>query len=308
MNEDNDDRVEEEIILDTTEEANTEIDPVEAKDDFSEKEENPEAIQEDDAENDDDEDDDRVVSIGDSEEVPAEEEHQEAPGWVKKVRKSNRRLESEVKQLKRQLEQSTKVVAKPIELGQKPSLESCHYDDTKYETELISYYERKRKVDEQTALREQAVQEQQKSWQNKQTRYVELKKEHSFKDYSEAESFVENTLNMSQQQIILSGAEDPALLVYALGKNPKKLDELAGIKDPVEFAFKVAKVESQLKVINKKAPKPEKRVTTGKAGGMSGNGDKTLDRLREEAAKTGDYTKVTAYKRQHRQKGQLDGK
>ena len=55
-------------------------------------------------------------------------------------------------------------------------------------------------------------------------------------------------------------------------------------------------MESQLKVTNKKAPAPEKRVSTGKAGGMSGNTDKVLERLRDEAAKTNDYTAVTAYK------------
>jgi len=82
-----------------------------------------------------------------------------------------------------------------------------------------------------------------------------------------------------------------------LGKNPKKLEELSKITDPVDFAFKVAKLESQLKVTDRKAPKPEKRVSSNKSGGISGNSDKTLDRLRDEAAKSGDYTKVTAYKR-----------
>ena len=295
---DNDQVVDEEVIIDNVEEGTTETDPVEPQEDFSEgEEESPATIQE---ENDDEDDEGRVVTIGDSQEVPDEEKHQETPGWIKKVRKSNRRLESENKQLKRQLEQSTKVTEKPIELGTKPTLASVDYDDEKYERELIGYYERKRKVDAQAATREEAVKVQQQTWQDKQTRYVDLKKEHNFKDYSETENLVENTLKMAQQQIILSGAEDPALLVYALGKNPKKLEELSKITDPVEFAFKVAKVESQLKVTNRKAPSPEKRVTTGKSGGMSGNSDKTLDGLREEAVRTGDYTKVTAYKKQHR--------
>lgn len=292
-------QVDEEVVVDIAEEETTETDPVVTDDVSSEEKEDPETVQENGES--DEEEDDRVVSIGDTEpeESSEGEEHQEAPGWVKKVRKSNRRLESEVKQLKRQLASKEDVKEQPVQLGAKPTLVSCGYDDAKYEQELVGYYERKRKVEEQAVVQQQVVAERAKKWQGKQERYVELKKDYNFKDYSDTEVLVENTLSVPQQQIILQGAEDSALLVYALGKNPKKLDELANVKDPVEFAFKVAKMESQLKVTNRKAPKPEKRVTTGKSGGISGNGDKTLDRLREEAAKSGDYTKVTAYKRQH---------
>jgi inosine/xanthosine triphosphate pyrophosphatase family protein len=104
-------------------------------------------------------------------------------------------------------------------------------------------------------------------------------------------------LNQTQQGIIVQGADDPALLVYALGKNPKKLQELSSISDPVDFAFKLAKLEAQLKVTNKKAPSPETRVKGAKTGVSSGSSDKVLERLRNEADKTGDYTKVLSYKK-----------
>jgi len=86
-------------------------------------------------------------------------------------------------------------------------------------------------------------------------------------------------------------------LVYALGKNPTKAAALGAIKDPVEFAFAVARLEAQLKVSEKKpATPPETRVTGN--GRVSGAVDATLERLRAEAERTGDYTKVSAYKRQ----------
>ena len=263
-------------------------------------EDEPANIQEDD----EDDEEDRVVTIGDSEpeaESEESEEHQETPGWVKKVRKSNRKLTSEnkrkdreIQQLKEQI-QGTTEKSKPVELGEKPTLANCKYDDKKYETELISYYERKRKVDEQAAQKAKAVEAQNKSWQSRQEKYVNLKQEHSFKDFEDAEELVSTTFSQTQQGIIVQGAEDAALLVYALGKNPKKLEELSKITDPVDFAFKVAKLESQLKVIDRKAPKPEKRVSSNKSGGISGNTDKTLERLREE----GDFNKIVAYKKKH---------
>jgi hypothetical protein len=87
------------------------------------------------------------------------------------------------------------------------------------------------------------------------------------------------------------------LVIYALGRNPKKAKELAEIKDPVKFAFAVAKLEKDMKVTNRKqAPAPE-RVVTG-TGRSSGAVDSQLERLREEAARTGNMTKVIAYKRQ----------
>jgi hypothetical protein len=52
---------------------------------------------------------------------------------------------------------------------------------------------------------------------------------------------------------MLQGADNPALVVYALGKNPKKAKELSEIKDPVKFAFAVAKLEKELKVTNRRA-------------------------------------------------------
>jgi len=258
-------------------------------------EEEPESIP------DEDDEEDRVVTIGDSvaeDESEETEDKPETPGWVKKVRKVNRKLESENKRLKRQLEENERAAEKiePVELGKEPTLAGCKYDDVVYKQELRAYDNRAREVEKQVADKAETVEAQNKVWQNRQEQYVNLKQEHGFKDFGEAEELVSDTFSVTQQGIIVQGAEDAALLVYALGKNPKKLEELSKISDPVDFAFKVAKLESQLKVTSRKAP----RVKTGKSGGVSGSSDKTLARLRDEAAKSGDYTKVTSYKQKLR--------
>lgn len=285
--------------VDNTEEENLEI----SEDSVNVESENePATIQD---EVDEDEEEDRIVTIGDSEPEPEEEsegeeeEKQKDPVvLVKKLRSVAKGLEKKNKALQRQLEEKTKSVEveEPIELGEEPTLKACGYDDVKYKQEIRAYDDKKKKVEEQAAKKAKVVEEQTKAWKSRQEKYVNLKKEHSFKDFEDVEATVSETLSQAQQSMIVAGADDAALLVYALGKNPKKLKELADINDLATFAFKVAKLESQLKVTDKKAPKPETRVKTGKSGGISGSSDKVLERLREDAAKSGDYTQVTAYK------------
>ncbi len=117
------------------------------------------------------------------------------------------------------------------------------------------------------------------------------------KDFEDAEAVAQELFSVTQQGVMLQGADNPALVVYALGRNPKKAKELAEIKDPVKFAFAVAKLEKDMKVTNRKSAPPPERVVTG-TGRVSGAVDSTLERLREEAARTGNMTKVIQYKRQ----------
>lgn len=243
-----------------------------------------------------DEDDEVVIQIG--EESPSsEDESEKAPEWVREVRKVNREQQREIKKLKQELEQVRGEAPKQVQLGSKPTLESADYDTDVYEKQLTDWYERKRQYDAQQEQIKLEQQKQQEAWQNVLTGYVEKKAALKVRDYDEAEAVVEDTLNTNQQGMILQGADDPALLVYALGKNPKKAQELASIHDPVKFAFAVAKLETQLKVTNRKAmAKPEKTVKG--AAPLSGSVDSTLERLRAEAERTGDYTKVIKYKRQ----------
>ena len=80
------------------------------------------------------------------------------------------------------------------------------------------------------------------------------------------------------------------------------MKELAGIQDPVKFAFAVAKLEAQLKVTPKRKPTTKVEKMIKGSGSLAGTTDKKLDRLRAEAEKTGDLSKVHAYKRQLRNK------
>lgn len=238
--------------------------------------------------------DDVVVSIG--EESPPQEEEARAPEWVRELRKANREKERKIRELEAKLN-AAPTETKPVALGKKPTLEDCDYDSEEYETKLAAWYEDKRLHDAAEADAQAQRDAEAKAWQDKLDSYAKARASLKVRDYEDAEAVALETFNVTQQGIVLQGSDNPALIIYALGKNTTKAKELASITDPVKFAFAVAKLETQLKVTNRKAAaSPERTITSG-GGRISGSVDSTLERLREEALKTGDMSKVMAYKR-----------
>lgn len=243
---------------------------------------------------DDDGEEDVVISIG--EESPPQEEETRAPEWVRELRKANREKERKIRELEAKLN-ATATETKPVALGKKPTLEDCDYDSDEYENKLTAWYEQKREYDAAEANAQAQRDAEAKAWQDKLDSYAKARASLKVRDYEDAEAVALDTFNVTQQGIVIQGSENPALLIYALGKNTARAKELASINDPVKFAFAVAKLETQLKVTNRKAAaSPERTITSG-GGRLSGSVDSTLDRLREEALKTGDLSKVIAYKR-----------
>jgi hypothetical protein len=270
--------------------------------------EEPEAEFEDDQASDDEDSDTEAeadedegfvaVTIGGEAPPPEDEEAERAPEWVRDLRKQYREEKRRNKELQEQLAKTTGA-AKVAELGEKPTLEKADYDTERYEKELAAWYERKRKHDEVEAARQSEAQAADREWRQKLEGYQSAKATLKVRDYDEAEDVVQDAFSVTQQGMILQGAENPALLVYALGKNPKRAKELASIKDPVKFAFAVARLETQLKVTKRKASsKPDPKITG--TGRVSGAVDSTLERLRADAERTGDYSKVFQYKKQKR--------
>jgi len=255
----------------------------------------------DDTEAEAEDDDEVVVSINGVSPNPEDEEETHAPTWVRDLRKQYREEKKRVKELEQRIEhlsQGQQPARQP--LGEKPTLEAADYDTERYERELAAWYERKRENDDQLAAVQAERAASQRAWEQQLGSYQTAKSDLRVRDFDRAEEIVQDTLSVMQQGLIVQGAEDPALLVYAIGKNPVKAKELSSITDPVKFVFAVARLEKDLKVTKRKAAsQPEKKISGN--GRPSGSVDNTLDRLRAEAERTGDYTKVTQYKRQMRQ-------
>lgn len=241
------------------------------------------------------------VTIGETNEDESDEAefHGPAPQWVKDMRKQNREQRKRLRQLEQELATKSQAQSQQqplIELGEKPTLEKAEYDSVRYEKELAEWFEKKKALDDQRARAKAQEEEQQKQWKERISMYERDKLVLHADDYDDAEAVIREHLDVVQQGIIVQGAKNAALMIYALGKNPDKAQMLGAIKDPVRFAFAVGRLEAQLKVNDKKPAVPPEGKVIGSAR-TTGSADVTLERLRAEAAKTGDYSKVTAYKR-----------
>jgi hypothetical protein len=246
-----------------------------------------------------------VVTIGD-EAPPAatddEIEGKPAPAWVKDLRRTARELAKENRELK-QAQQAAQQQAAPAAptVGEKPTLESCDFDGEVYGEKLLAWTEAKRKADEHAAAARTEQEAARAAWQERLTGYNTAKAALKVPDFDDAEQVVRETMSQTQIGVMLNGADKPELLVYALGRNPAKAKELAAIKDPVRFAFAVAKLETQLKVAPRNTPPAPERQVRGTAGGASAV-DNVEARLEAEADKTGDRSKLIAYRRDKKSK------
>lgn len=297
---------EEDVVLDSEQETDLEDDQPQGE----EHDEEGEASEGAEETGDDDggEEEETVVSIG-SEEPPTSEDKEGDSPVLADLRKRYRETSRELQRLKAQQAsgQQPATQAAPT-LRKKPTLEEHEYDAEKYDADLDKWYAEKHAADkraaEQEATRKAAQEAQAKAVQEIDAHYATTKAALKVKDYQEAEDEAAAALNVVQQSIVKAGAANPALLVYALGKNPKKLAELASIKDPVKFAVAVGKLETEVKVTKRPGstkPAPERTPGGSNAGGATSKA--TLERLEAEAERTGDRSRVIAYKRQMKAAG-----
>ena len=244
----------------------------------------------------DDTDEELIVTIGEETPPPEEEiDDKRAPKWLREVRQQNRELKRENRELKQLTAQSKQREQEP-QLGPKPTLEACDYDADLFERRLDAWKERKAVADRQQAEVKEAEAKRQEYFNGKFEAYSTRKAEviGKIKDFADVEETVLHALDDTQRGVVLAHAKDPALLLYAIGKDEKRLQELAKLSDPVEFIFAVARMETQMRTQSRKpSSAPEKSV---KGSASTTGSDKRLDQLYDEAARTGDLNKVRAYK------------
>ena len=194
--------------------------------------------------------------------------------------------------------QQAKPDEKPIEVGQKPKLSDFDYDEDQFESAVEQWHERKRQVEQQQAAKQAEEEKAKQAWQTKMQSYEERRQNVASKvrDFEEVEEAAKDKLTPTQQGILIHAAENPELILYHLGKNPKKAQELSEITDPIQFAFAAAKLDSQMKIQTRKPSTQPERKPSGSAG-LSGVVDQKLAQLEAKAAKTGDRTELIKYKK-----------
>jgi hypothetical protein len=246
--------------------------------------------------------DDEEFAFQFGEEAPPASGSQEeaAPQWVKDLRKDFAATQRENRELKAQLQQKQPQAPTAPTLGEKPTLAAFDYDEGKYEEALSKWHDDKRRADAAQEEQRRAGEARQREIDGYHTSYVTEAQSLKRKDFQDIEGEVIAALSVDQQGLI-KFLDTPAAFVYALGHYPAKLKTLAAITNPVKFVVAAAKLEKELKVTTRTTnPKaaPEGRVTSSSGAPAAGGGEKKLEQLRADAEKTGDYSKVLAYKRQ----------
>lgn len=267
-----------------------------------ESREDPEETQDKSNQSDDEtsEDEEFVITVGDEEPEPSDDDDfsgKPAPTWVKDLRKKEREARKRIKELEAQVQQA-KPADKPIEVGPKPKLADFDYDEDQFESAVEQWHERKRQVEQQQAAKQAEEEKAKQAWQTKMQSYEERRQNVASKvrDFEEVEEAAKDKLTATQQGILIHAAENPELILYHLGKNPKKAQELSEITDPIQFAFAAAKLDSQMKIQTRKPSTQPERKPSGSAG-LSGVVDQKLAQLEAKAAKTGDRTELIKYKK-----------
>lgn len=241
------------------------------------------------AESQDDSDDDALdFSFDDDGDSSDPFKGQEAPEWVKKVREENRELKRQLKQ--REAQQMPQQL-----LREEPTLDDHDYDDEAFKQDYAQWLQEKQQIDAQ-------VQAERQKYQQYHERYkadVDAIKAKA-PDYDEVELSVVDVLSEQKQGLLQMLVDNPAKVVYALGKNsPAQLDRLSKLDD-IQFAKQIVLMEMQMssktKSRNQNKPKPKTHELEGAAGGA----DTRLAKLEAEADRTGDRSKVAAYKKQMR--------
>lgn len=213
------------------------------------------------------------------------------------VRHLREQLRDRDRQLKARQAQGT---PQKVEVGEKPTLATCDYDEERFERELLDWKERTAQAERQEQEAAQAEQARQATWQ-KRLGDVEVQKTAlGVKDYDQAAEEVRTTFTEQQQAMIVRAALNPAKMIYALGRSPAKAAELAKITDPVDFIAEIARLEGKTTVTTqrKSAPSPE-RIARGSAP-LSRGVDKEEQRLEAEAQKTGNRTDLIRYRKEKR--------
>lgn len=184
----------------------------------------------------------------------------------------------------------------------RPSLEAMEYDQDRFDAAVdardaavAAHAEWKARQSGRESARQRVADDQAK-------RIEQQRRALGVSDYEDRSAAVRDQLSDQQMAILINATDNPAKLIYALGRSETRLGELAGLDNLAKFAARVGQLEGELKVSKKKAPAPESRVRGATAStALAGNTDKHLAKLEAEADRTGDRSAVIAYNRQKRQ-------
>ena len=246
----------------------------------------------------DNEADDELV-VGSGDEIEAEDDGT-APAWARELRHKFREVSRENAELKAKKTEPEEIVDE--DPGPKPKLADFDYDEDAFDAARDKWDEKRRSIEARKSDAQRQREAAQRAWEEKVSDFAAKRAELKRPDMEEAEIAVAAHLPPERVRAIIEFGHhyNAAALMLALGKSPARLEQLAKIENAADFVFALAKLSGDLKMTRRKTPPPPIDPVRGSAP-LSG-GDKELERLEREAAKSGDRTAVVRYKKQIREK------
>jgi len=215
-----------------------------------------------------------------------------------------KRMREQVREAQREAAELRKAQApKPVEIGPKPTLESCDWDEERHESELLAWNDRKRQVEQTETQRNRKQQEEAEQFERARIAYRTKAASIGIAGMDEAEQKVTEALGPDYVGLIISNANDPAKLIAALGRHPKLLEQVEAEANPIKRIMLLATMESKVTVKRKAPAEPEAASIQRSTVPVSKQTvDKTAEALLEKAMKPGGT--MTEYNRYMRSKRQ----
>jgi len=218
------------------------------------------------------------------------EEQAEEPDLVKHLR-------GEIRERDKKLALIEKAKIPEIVVGERPKLEDFDWDDEKHAEAVEAWVERKHQAANRDQEAERIAAAQREESQKLFTAYQAKAAKLPVKDFDQAQETVIAALPELMQAAILKYAGDPAKVVYALAKYPAKLQALSQATDPIVFIKSIWEMERNIKVTTRRAPPPPEGETIQRgSASLSTTSDKQEAALEKEAERTGDRSKLIAYR------------
>lgn len=205
--------------------------------------------------------------------------------WAKKVAADNRELRRRLAEIEQ----------KPAQEAPKPTLESCGFDEDTYAEKLLAWNESQSALRQAKAEQEKAQERAQQAW-NAQVKSYQSEISKLGDEGKEAQAIVESFTNTQQQAILIRASSNPAQFIASLAKNEALLMKMAEIEDPIELAAFIGRNEVKKQAQSKPAPEGGIQRVTSPIRATN------IEALREEARKTGDYSRVFAAQRLQKSK------
>lgn len=229
---------------------------------------------------------------------PASEDDKD-PALVKHLRSTIKEKERELKELRRQ--PATQQQVTPPQPPRMPQLsdDGIDYDESVFQQRMQEWSTEATKFQSYQAEQQRQHQDLQQRHQLKIQQYLERSKALKVHNYQQAEQLVIDDVPESIQGAIIHYAEKPELVVLALGRNAALRKQVAEATNPVELGRLIGTIESKAKTM------PKAKTTSATIPEVKGNGGaaiNNIDKLREKAQETGDYSALIAAKRKQKSK------